>query len=201
MKNLLIYLLLSIGLASCGASPDETTPGRCALDCSSVTILGGGGDYKILPLSDTELTAVACSGTSQGPYTYSFKVVKTNEDIIDYDGNGKVTTGADTDGSKGTPIGGVAINVDTSGGIWATGEPYNAQVDDSGSPGEKVGIATQSDLMCTDSCGVFTVQLGLDCDTAGAGSFTVSSGAVGHTTEVTVENGTALWGGEVNFDP
>jgi hypothetical protein len=216
VKKLLLLVSLLV-LGACGASEDEF-PGVCTLDCSSATILGGTGNYKIETVGNPALDwNCGAAGDFNAPITYQFRVVRTDAMDIGYE-NGKVTrtppvaTGDDDDVPTGIPVAGVSMNIQTGGNTFSTTDDgirnkVATTVDGNMVPAEYVGIGTATDEWCTDSCGVFKAQLWLTCpaDGDGLGYFTVSSGSVGLTSPVTITTDAALalnpWEEELNFKP
>ena len=222
-----MYTFIVMLLCACGANEDEF-PGVCTLDCSSPVIAGGSDVYKFEPVG-TPATKFTCASGAAGadapaPVTYQFRLVKNSggykyEDgkIKSTGGGGDAAAAADNGAVSGIPIGGVSVNVQTGGGIFSTNSEDGIrnkvakEVNNTLVPAEYVGIGTAKEEWCTDSCGVFKVQLWLTCPVEGTspGYFTLSSGAVGTTVqlEVTTQEagaalvGQKLWEQETNFDP
>lgn len=193
-----LTLTIVLLLAGCGAETDDR--GLCSLSCSDAKALGTSDGFSLINVVDSVgggVTAIednvqcpaAAAGILSFPVTYTFRATKPMSEVT-FPQSGDNTDEVVTEDIVGrttrtTEAGGAKVSVSTSGFGWATEDKYNAvgsydATNDIFEPAETAGIATPVEEWCTDSCGMFRVQLYLTCPAPGTNTeafFTVSSGS------------------------
>lgn len=202
-------------LSSCGVKEDTQIKGLCQLKCGQKLL--SPGHFEIRPLFEGDESTITCNlGHTQASYgalseserqklrsfddatPFKFLVVKTAEAA----GGGAEGGGGEgpSTGTGGTlpdgsvPLGGVSVNVDTSG---ETG-PFNPAPDKTHpdlqafevSRYTKTGIATSPDNWCSDTCGVVSVDIHLFCPFPGTeqpGYIYITSGATSYVRTIKVK--------------
>ena len=178
LKSWIVVLFL---ISGCSRAPEADNPGQCTLSCSGAVI--ANSNYRSKPLFTPP--AISCVGIAAGqsavldPVLLMFKV--------ESDDTSPPAPGSKSDSSSNNgPMARRAISIQpvVAGALDPTASEkagnVTKQADGTYTPTKYIGIATPKEEWCTDSCGVFSVEVVPVCIGGGGGAVTTwaTSGAM-----------------------